>query len=203
MQPQQQYGQDFSIDYLNQISGGQKNRGGPSAVVMIIAASVAIIAVIIFAFILLRPSSSTGDKLQAVQLRIATLQAVADKQQPYLRNNDVASNSSTLQLVLENSYRDTTTMVEASKSINKKNTEKLTASEESLTTELNTEFNDARLNVTLDATYAREMAYQIDLLRKLITDAYKPSTAKNKETLKGIYDTLDPIREAFKNASSV
>ncbi len=200
---QNPYGQDFSVDYLNRISGQQKTHGGPSWKIMAIAGAGIVIALIIFAITLLSSGSSTGEKIKAAELRIETLQSLAAEEQKNLRSGELSANNATFQLVLENSARELNTITSQSETISESATEQLTSENTSLETQLSEKFNEARLNVSLDFTYASEMTYQIDLLRQLLSTAYNASgSADNKAVLQSIYDNLSPIRDSFKSVTA-
>ncbi len=201
---QNPYGNDFSVDYLNRISGQQKNRGGPSWKIMAIAGAGIVLALIIAAITLISSSdTSTGEKIKAAELRIETLQSLAKDEQSKLRNGKLSANNATFQLVLENSARELGAITDKSETISEKKAEQLTTENADLQTQLSEKFNDARLNVTLDFTYAREMTYQIDLLRQLLSEAYNASGSDDtKAVLQSVYDNLSPIRDAFKSVTA-
>lgn len=185
-QPQPEY----SIDYLDQISAPQKRTIAPNPFVLLGVIGVGILAIVGFGLMIFSSSSTSGtDRVAELNLRLATLQKIADTQQRNLRNNDLRSTNAAFSLYLSNTARDMKDPVAALGITETSTPKKLTAAEATLSTSINTSFEEAKLNIILDRTYAREMAYQIGVLRTMMTSVYK--TTSNK-TLKTTLETSDP-----------
>lgn len=196
--------QDFSIDYLNQLDPNHKKVGGPSPKVMIGAIVVGVLALAFFAFTILSGSSSTSsDRLTAINLRLQTLQALSKAQHKKLRDNDLQATDGNLAIYLTNTLRDIEKPATAANIDLKKVTKEKQAAETAYKTKLDTTFSDASLNVQLDATYARQMAYELSLLKSQMTKLKSSSSSKSaKEFVDTSTASLDTIIKDFESFSS-
>lgn len=181
---------DYSIDYLDQISAPTKRTVAPNPFVLVIIIGVGLLAIIGFAIMMFGGSgNSQTEKVTQIYLRTQTLQKIADTEQRQLRDNDLRSTNAAFSLYLSNLLRDMKDPMDKLKIVTEKIPKTLTAKETALTTEVNAKFEEARLNVVLDRTYAREMAYQISILRSMMASLYK---ATGNQSLKTILGTSDP-----------
>lgn len=203
--PDQPYHADYSVDYLNQIAGGpQQTAGGPSKLVMIIAAVVGLLAVVLFAAMILTAGPSGADRASDVYLRLETLKELSQSQQENLRDNELRAINSGLSLQLTNTLASATEPLAAVGVDTEAIDERARAQEEAYKQALIEQFEDAALNVQLDATYSREMAFQLETLRALLESAYRQS---NSERLRTFLDEtardLYPFNEKFSNFQAV
>ncbi len=189
-QPTPQPQPEYSIDYLDQISAPQKHIVAPRPLILLGIIGVGIVAIIGFGLMIFN-SSGTSDleRVAGLNLRLATLQKIADAQQPSLRDNDLRSTNAAFSLYLSNTARDMKDPLAALGITEKSISKKLTTTENTLSTDINAEFEEAKLNVMLDRTYAREMAYQVGVLRNMMASVYKNTTNKK---LKTTLETSDP-----------
>lgn len=188
-QPPQQPQSDFSIDYLDQISAPQKKVTPPNPLVLVGVIGVGILAIIGFAIMMFGGSgSSTLTKSTDVYLRLQTLQKIATTEQRQLRDNDLRSTNVAFSLYLSNTLRDINTPIKTIGVDATKIPKATTSKEAAYATEINKTFEEARLNVMLDRTYAREMAYQIEVLRNMMASLYKSTTSKSLKTALGTSD---------------
>ncbi len=202
--PQQQPPQpqpEYSIDYLDQISAPQKRIIAPNPLVLLGVIGVGILAIIGFGIMIFSSSGTSGtDRVASLNLRLATLQKIADTQQRNLRDNELRSTNAALSLYLSNTARDMKDPVAALGITDKTIPKNLTTTESKLTSDINAKFEEAKLNVMLDRSYAREMTYQIGVLRSMMTSAYK-NTSNQK--LKATLETSDPsLAQVAKNFES-
>lgn len=189
-QPAPQPQPEYSIDYLDQISAPQKRIIAPSPLILLSIIGVGILAIVGFGFMIFSSSGTSSiDRVAGLNLRLATLQKIADTQQRSLRDNDLRSTNAAFSLYLSNTARDMKDPVAALGITEKSISKKLTTTESTLSTDINTEFEEAKLNVMLDRTYAREMAYQVGVLRNMMASVYKNTTNKK---LKATLETSDP-----------
>lgn len=191
-QPGQQSPQpqpEYSIDYLDQISAPQKKTIAPNPLLLLGVIGVGILMIVGFAIVVFGSSGSTPiTKATDVYLRLQTLQKIASAQQRELRDNDLRSTNAAFSLYLSNTLRDINEPI-TKLGIQPEKIPKTTISKEAAyTTEINTKFEEAKLNVMLDRTYAREMAYQIGVLRNKITSLYKATTSTSLKTALGTSD---------------
>lgn len=202
-QPVQPYQSDYSVDYLNEISGGpQQTAGGPSKLVMIIAAVVGVLAVVLFAVMILTAGPSGADRASEVYLRLQTLSQIAEDQQDNLRDNELRATNSGLSLQLTNTLSNISDPLAAVGVQPDDIDEASEATEEAYKQDLVEQFEDAALNLQLDATYAREMSFQLETLRAMMDSTYRQT---NNDSLKTYLDQtasdLYPFSEKLSNFS--
>lgn len=200
-QPQVQQQPEYSIEYLNEISGANAAQtGGPSKLVMIIAGVVGLLAVILFAVMLFASGPSASDKATDVYLRIQTLESLASESQDDLRNNDLRAINSGLALQLTNSLNDLQEPLGNAGVDTGKISKNSSGAETAYASAIQSDFDDAKLNVQLDNTYAREMSYQLETLRAMMQSTYDAtSSASLKEALDNTDKQLAPFREKLSN----
>lgn len=191
--------QDYSIDYLNQISGVSNSRpSGPSNLVMMIAGAVGLISVILFGFLVFNGGPSASDKAEDVYLRLETLESLSSDNRKALRSNDLRAINSGLNLQLTNTI---TEMKEVLDGIGI-NVDKISASrkdkEKEFKEAIQEEFDNAELNVQLDNTYTRVISYQIARLRAIMKSTYDLSNSQSlREFLASADQELIPFDEKF------
>lgn len=192
---------DRSIDYLNQIAPQSRLKRGPSNLVLLGAAGAAVLAIILFFAIIFGSQPSTSARLTSLYARLQTLQSVASTEQRNLKDNTLRTTNSSLSLLLTNSLRDIGSKLQnGSQSVQLPAS--VTASEKSYLAKLTGEFTDAKLNVELDSTYAREMAYQLSLVHTMMKSLYASAdTTSLKTLLSTTNDNLTPIQQAFSSFS--
>lgn len=192
-QPPQQY--DYSVDYLNQISGNYTPKtAGPSKLVMLITAGLGLVSIIFFIAMLASGGPSAQDEATNVYARIKTLESISSDYQKKLRNNSLRSTNSGLTLQLNNAASDLGSPLAGIGVDTGKLPKDVETAESNYKATITKEFDDAIMNVQLDATYAREMAFQMATLRSMLLSTYKASSSDAlKETLDSVYKQLEPF----------
>lgn len=191
--------QDYSIEYLNQISGVSGSRAaGPSKLVMMIAAGVGLLSIILFAFLVFGGGPSAKDKAEDVYLRLQTLESLASDNRKALRSNDLRAKNSGLSLQLANTITEMEEVLSGIDikvdKINKSRKDK----EKEFKETIQKEFDDAELNVQLDGTYTRVISYQLATLRTMMKSTYELSNSKSlKEFLVTADGQIAPFDEQF------
>lgn len=196
--PQQQ---DFSIDYLNQISTPPPKRGKISTLMYVLAGAVLfLVLIVVLGLIFSGGSTSTPAKTNELYMRLTVLRDETKDQHKYLRNNQLRSQNSSLTLFLTNSITDLSSAmaasgVDASKLDNDK---AYKAEAAALKTELDDKFEEARLNVRLDRAYTIEMSYQLNVVASLITAIQGRNTSETMQTfIANNAENLATIAEEF------
>lgn len=190
-----------SIDYLNQISAPPRSSRGPSKIVMFGAIAAAVIAIILFFFLAMNAQPSPTEKLTALYARLQTLQSISTTEQPYISDSSLLASNSNLSLLLSGAIRDIGTDLNPQNPTNVRLSKNLNASESAYLDNLKTKFTNAKLNVVLDSTYAREMAYQLSLVHTDMQNIYKDAGSKLRGTLSTANDNLTPIQKTFSDFS--
>jgi hypothetical protein len=192
---------DRSIDYLNQIAPRGKSSLFPSKLVMIGLGAALLVALLI---IVIGSTNSKPDltaQTTGLYARLQTLQTIASNEQNDLKDTQLRASNSSLTLLLNNSTRDIGSYLTG---VNKKFKipQGVQQSEKAYLENLTTKFTDARLNVDLDSTYAREMSYQLGVVHTTMNSIYrlKPSQSLS-DILVTANNNLEPLRQTFANFS--
>lgn len=182
-QPQPEYG----IDYLNQISAPQQVKK-PNPLLLMIVALGGLLAIMAFGFIIFNSGPKTVDKVASLNIRLGSLQQLATTAQRSLRDNDLRSINAEFLLYLSNTLRDIKEPVQKLGASSEGVTKPLASKEAAYVSALQSEFEEAKLNVMFDRAYAREMAYQINVVRSQMSTVYKNTSST---TLKQALETSD------------
>lgn len=171
---------------------------------MMIAIIVGLLAVVFFAvFLFTRQPSAQQDIIQ-LQLRLVTLQEVAEDQHKELSSSDIRETNSSYRLFLADAIQDIEEPMgnlgieDPGKAASKDKQ----ATESAYGEELTAKFEDARLNAVLDRTYARDMAYELSVVRSMMQTLHsKTRSTSTKEFLESSDASLTPIAERFSEFS--
>lgn len=181
-------GNQFSVDYLNQIAPPMPQKTINRFAVFGMIAGV--IALGVFLMVVMtgsgRPDVSSQTKL--IQARIATLQSVTAEQQKHLKQNELVSVNATLSTTLTSmmSSLDDLKKAQGIKSVPLVQS----TTEKAYQTSLSGKFNDAYLTGTLDRTYAGEMAYQLAILKSMVQKL--TSISPNSQSIKTFHESSIP-----------
>lgn len=194
---------DYSIDYLNQIATPIKQKTGPSNFMLIIFGLVAVAILAIVAMLAFNSRTTPLDRATELYVRMDSLRTIGRDQHNHLRDNGLRTTNTSYQLFLSNAIRDIEEPLSAA-GINKSTLDaELRSQEQSLVNEYKDQFEDARLNVELDRTYAREMTYQLTLLNSMMETIYnETNTEELKSFLEQTNNNLATIAEDFSNFST-
>ncbi len=192
--PQPEYG----IDYLNQIAAPVKRSVVPSPLVLAGIVGTGLLIIVGFALIVFNSAPSAVDKAAALKVRLTSLQQLASTSQQTLRDNDLRSTNAAFTLYLSNTLRDINDPVTAMGASAEAVVKPITATEAAHIKDIQTKFEEAKLNVMFDRTYAREMAYQIGVLGTMMTGVYKTTTSVSlKKALETSTASLEQSLESF------
>ena len=137
---------------------------------------------------------SAQDEATNVYARIKTLESISSSYQKKLRNNTLRSTNSGLTLQLNNAANDLSSPLASIGVDTGKIPKDVTTAEASYKSAITDDFDEAVLNVQLDATYAREMAFQMATLNSMLLSTYDASSSDAlKETLDSVYKQLAPF----------
>lgn len=188
----------YSVDYLNEIAPPLKQSRGPGKLMWIIIGLVMATLLVIGLSLVLNSRPSDLDRATELYVRMDSLRTIADRQHVNLRDNELRANNTSYRLFLGNAIRDIEEPLNAA-GINKARLdENLRNSESELIAEYNEKFEDARLNVTLDSTYAREMLFQLSILDTMMRSFYnQTNTPALREFLETTNTNLSPIAKSF------
>jgi hypothetical protein len=189
--------QQYPVDYLNQIATQQQKPGlANKRFFMIIAGALGLILIAIVVMIASSGVSGPTEKMQTLAARLQTLQTITSDSQANIKSGDLRTTNSNLIIFLTNTNRDIKEPLTASGVDAEKLDEKIVAQESG--GELSASLEDARLNATLDRTYAREISYQLDTISVLIREIYNSTNNTSFKTfLENTNINLEPLREQF------
>lgn len=191
------------LDYLNQIAPQAPKQakfglnlrtvlfGGIILVVLVIILSIAATAIV----------NGRKDPWQQLSARLTTTKTIVDDASKKLKNSQIRSANTDLQLYLTNTQRDLNPQLTALGL----NSEKLSASivAQEKRDAMVKRLEDARLNAKFDSTYAREMNYQLSTLLSLYQELYTAGGSNSARTyLKNAYDNLLPIQKSIAEFSA-
>lgn len=202
MNPQQE---EYSIDYLNQISTAPKKQLIDKKMIFIIIVAVsAVILLLVTVLSVGRGESSNYVKLQTLSARINTLGIVTNDAKKNIKGSALNTTNTSLNLFLTDASRDIENPLAKAgggKAKIEKNIETKYNGEE-----LKQTLEDARLNGVYDRTYIREISYELETLSALMSTIYKSTNSKSlKEFLETTDSNLLTIRnqlDEFNDSSS-
>lgn len=186
-QPVYAEGQDYSIEYLDQIAPPTKKSLMPSKLILIILGLVGLLVIVGLFVMLSSARPSTLDQASELNARLETLADISKDQHRHLRDNTLRANNTAYQLFLNNAISDMEAPLTAA-GLEKATKKAIATQEKAYASKLNAEFEDARLNVILDRTYAREMAYQLDVVQAMMRRVYNGTNSKE---LRGYLDSAN------------
>lgn len=187
----------YTPDYLDQIApppAGPKLMGGNFTWIVI---GLAVLFMFAVGLLTLTSGGSNTATAQSAYLRVGNLATLSDNYRRYLKSSKLTAANTNFKIFLSNAERDlagplTQNGVDLAK-IDKESK----AKEATVIDELATKLEDARLNAILDRTYAREMAYQTQLLleqyNKMSKNQSKPIADNAKKTI----PNLEPLQKTF------
>lgn len=185
------------MDYLDQISTPVKQSRSSNKLILIILILVGLLVMVGAAALILSDRPSSLDKASELSARTETLHTLAEDQHKYLRDNDLRANNTAYRVFLTNAIADLEAPLEAA-GLEKDATQAIEAAETSYAEKLSSDFDDARLNVILDRTYAREMTYQIEVLQTMMQQVYDGTDSEELRTyLDSAFRNLSPIATEF------
>lgn len=188
----------YAVDYLDQIAPPPPrakfmNGGFGKA---IIGLGILLVLGVSLIVALGGPKNRTAD-IENMAVRLENLQQVAKATQKNLKNSKLITTNSNYQIWLAGSNKEAADLV-AQAGVKKSNTSKqMIASEKAASKALNDKFKEAKLNANLDRTYAREMAYQAQILMSVYKKMSKSEAKAIREYANKSASNLAPIQKSF------
>lgn len=191
------------LDYLNQIApqAPKQKKLGLNLRTVLIGGIILVVLVIILSIAAGAIVNSRKDPWQQLSARLTTTKGIVDDASKKLKNSQIRSANSDLQLYLTNTQRDLTPQL-AAQGI------KVDALSDSIVAEekrsaMIKRLEDARLNAKFDSTYAREMNYQLSTLLALYQKMYAAGGSSSQRAyLESAYDNLAPIHKSIADFSA-
>lgn len=188
----------YAVDYLDQIAPPppqQKFFSGSFGKIFLLM--IVLLLVGVGVIVASGGKSKTGD-LELVTVRLENMQKVAKTEHKYLKSGDLTANNATLQTWFAGNASQGYDLLKQAGVQKNKIDKEITASEKAAAAKLTEEFYEARLNANLDRDYAREMAFQLQLIKTALDKMSKKSEAKAiREYAKSASTNLAPIQKSF------
>ena len=191
----------YSADYLDQIAPGA---GGPklfSGSFTWILVGLAVVFMFAVGIIALSSGGNNTASAQTAYFKIENLIIISDNYRRYLKSSKLTTTNTNFKIFLSGAKTDITTPLTQNGFDVTKPDQTLKGQEKSVSTELASTLEDARLNAILDRVYAREMAYQAQLLLELYTKMTKSNAPGIADTAKKTIPNLQPIQKSFADFS--
>jgi hypothetical protein len=140
---------------------------------------------------------NTAD-LQQIVVRLTNLTLTAKTVQKNIKSNDLSQDNTNLTIWMANAQSEGQDLLDKAKVKKTQYDKKMVASEKKIKDDLDTKFEDARLNATLDRVYASTMASETQKLINLYNVMSKKSKAAAIRTYaKNANSNLTPIQKSF------
>lgn len=186
--------QQYSIDYLNEISAKPQKPGMDNRLFFLIVGGGIVLAAIVGVMMLMSGGQGPTQKIQTLAARLQTLQTISSSSQKTLKSGNLRSTNSSLSIFLTNANRDIVEPLKTNGVEIKKLDKTIIANETG--EELKQRLEDARLNAIFDRIYAREMGYQLETVASLMKDIYGTTkSASLKKFLETTDTNLQPIKK--------
>ncbi len=199
MYPNQQTPPVYSTDYLNQIAPqGPKKRWGLSRMQLMIAGALALAVLIVIILAIVLNSGGSSKPEQQLAAKLIMTEKLTDDAKDKLKSSTLRTLNSNLKINLTQINRNIVDPLKKDKIDVASLDAKVVASESG--TDILSRLEDARLNVNYDRTYAREIAYQLELIVALMRQINTSTdNADLKTFLDGAYTNLQPTQKSFED----
>lgn len=191
-----------AADYLDQISGPATQNTVSPFVLWGLIGGVLLVVVLFLVLLASSGGPNLGERLSSYIYRIQSLKELSDDSAKTIQSSELRAYNGSMNAILVGAEQEATSFLATSgvEKLKKLPPEHPVAVEFS---ELATTLDDARLNVVFDATYARQVAYQLSQLRAEITTLQ--DEAKDEEFKAALEETdtdLQPIIKQFNEFSN-
>lgn len=170
---------EYSADYLNQIAPKEQTAINRFAIIGLIG-GVLMAAIVAIVIMLNAGGPDFSAQAKSVQMRIGTLQKVADTQQPHLKESAISEANSSLASALTSMNADLTALMKT-KDLKTASGSSATSTktEKNYADSLQKKLDDSYQRGTLDRTYTTQMTYELTLLRSKLTKLKNTANSKS------------------------
>ncbi|MFZ1361267.1 MAG: hypothetical protein WAS27_04570 [Candidatus Saccharimonadales bacterium] len=188
----------YAVDYLDQIAPPPPRPNFLSGMFGKAVIILGVIFVLAVSLIVAFGNQKRTADLEKVAIRLENMQKITKSTHVNLKSSKLLATNSNYQIWIANATKDAWDLLGQAEVKRTKIDKKMIADEKDKRTELTDKFYDARLNATLDRFYAREMAYQTQLLVTDYTTMSKQSQAGAiRDYAKRAITNLTPIQKSF------
>ena len=180
-------------DYLDTIAAPAPQQTMKPWLLWAIIGGVILFVIIVF-MMLSSGGKSPNERIQQMVWRMQSVGELADDSYISIKSSELRAANSSLSTILTSSEQEGLALLPENIQKQKQPKESKLAS---YFTELNTKLEDARLNGDFDTPYAREIAYQIGLIRSEIKSLLPGANAKLKTYLTELDKNLESVGSEF------
>lgn len=190
----------YAVDYLDQIAPAPPRQNFLSGSFGKIVVALGVVLVFAVGIIVALGNQKNTGSLEQVSVRVSNMATLTKSTAKNLKSGKLRAANSNFNIWLTNANRDASDLLSRA-GVRKNQINKDTvAKEKAANDKLKAEFEDARLNAELDRVYAREMAYQAQLIKNNLDQMAKRGPAKEiRDWAKQASASLAPYQQAFEN----
>lgn len=189
--------QQYEADYLDQIAPGA---GGPklfSGSFTWIIIGLAVLFMFAVGLIALSSGNNNTASAEAAYLRLGNFVTLTDNYRRFIKSSTLSATNTNFKIFMTGAGTDLANILAQNGVDTTKISKELKEKEASTVTDITGKLEDARLNATLDRVYAREMAYQAELLLTLYDKMSKNNVPAIRDNAKKAIGNLTPIQKSF------
>ncbi len=199
MNPNDNDKNNYSVDYLNQIATPIEEKTKLGSKIFI--GGVILLGVIVIFLIgtsIVGGYKSPDQQIVELNIRLNAIQDISKKNQRKLRDSSIRSFNSSLTLQTSTAINNLEAVMAKRNIKEDKYKKKIDISKELITKELGDKLEEAELNIMLDRAYAREMTYQIGLIRSSINSIKRHDNSPEMKTfLENNEQSLSTLETSF------
>lgn len=187
-----------SIDYLNQIAP-QTPKKFKLNLIQLIFIVIGGLAVIVVTMLIISANANSGkNNLEHLAARLQSTETIAGDAQSKIKSTSLRALNSNLKIYLTNTNRDIANPLSKQK-VNVNKLDKDIVSSEA-GKDVTDRLEDARLNAIYDRTYAREIAYRLEIILALMHKINDSSSSTSLKSFLGDSITnLEPSQKSFED----
>ena len=196
MEPQQ----PIPSNYLDQIAPEQPKSPISSRLFGLLIGGGILLIVLVVVSIALAASPKAGISLEQLGLRLQELQKISTDAQKNIKDSQLRAINSRVTTQLTNTNRDIVEPLKAAKIDLKKTSKSLSKSEKTYTEKLVGKLEEARLNNEFDATYSREMSYELDTVTIMMRAIKKKTTSRSlQKFIDESYEAISSLQKELQD----
>lgn len=188
----------YAVDYLDQIAPAPPRANFLSGSFGKIVVALGVVLIFAVGIIVALGNQKNTGSLEQVATRVENMSTITKNTAKNLTSGKLRAANSNFNTWLINANRDAYDLLSRSGVRRNQVNKDTIAKEKAASDELKSELEDARLNAQLDVVYAREMAYQAQLIKTSLDQLAKRGAAKEiRDWAKQASANLAPYQQAF------
>lgn len=188
----------YAVDYLDQIAPPPARAAFLSGFFGKAVIALGVVFVLAVSLIVAFGNTKKTADIEQAAVRLEHMKSITYNNQKVLKDGKLLALNSQYQIWIAGAASEAKTLLAQAGVQKKSYDKKMVAEEQTTATELSDKFLDAKLNANLDRVYAKEMAYQTELLVTHYKKMSKASQAKAiRDYAKVAATNLEPIQKSF------